>query len=201
MSLYRHRYQTDLANGLQDADTICVVVTEAVGIDRLAHWLLCGNWKINCFRNAGFCRFKKNMISWYRSVTKCYIAVRERRTNVEECWWWGKAPWNSWTNWSWIETERRGIQFGEYGECCFQQHFEHEGASCGSDVKWLQALLILSKKFMMHFFCALTATVPVPAERVLAVCAENAKWYLDTWSFVGWFALAVQDRFLVSPSL
>lgn len=45
MSLYRHRRQTDSAKGMKDGGTFCVVMTGAVGIDRLAHRLLV--WEFN----------------------------------------------------------------------------------------------------------------------------------------------------------
>jgi hypothetical protein len=58
-------------------------------------------------------------------------------------------------------------------DCCFQQRFEHEGVSCGSDVMLLQ-------EFVMTSCCALTAastvdTAPVSAERVMAVSAETGQ--------------------------
>jgi len=115
ISLYCHRRERNSANGLQDSGTFSVAVPSAVGTDRLAaHRLLMWEFKNKPFRNAGLCRFKNNMITWYRSVTNCQIAVRERRMNDEACWLWGKAPWRWRTIGLWIEIERRGIQFGEW---------------------------------------------------------------------------------------
>jgi len=60
----RHRHQRDSANGLQDSGTFSVAVPSAVGTDRLAaQRLLMWEVKNKPFRNAGFCRFKNNMIS------------------------------------------------------------------------------------------------------------------------------------------
>ena len=49
-------------------------------------------------------------------------------------------------------------------DCCLQHCFEHEGASCGSDV-------ILLQEFVMTSCCALTTAMPVSAEKVVDVRA------------------------------